>query len=251
MSVYATSDWHGYMGIYSEVKAFLEPDDVVYFLGDANDRGIDGYSLMKLIYDDPQFKYLKGNHEQMFIDVARSWKSSGLSDEQCYKFNTSSYRMIKNNQGVRTFDDWRKEGSPMQWPERLDLLPLYDVYTNKDGMRIFLSHAGCTLWQERGVEDGSITLFDDLLWSREHIYDEWDEQCPANFKIVHGHTPIPHLKEKLGDWSGPKIAPYWYADNHKCCLDQLTFSTGCTCLMDLDTFEYKIFRDPHIMEGFA
>ena len=100
MSRYATCDWHGYLGIYSEIKAFLQPDDIVYFLGDANDRGDHGYALMKLIYNDPQFKYLKGNHEQMFIDVARSWKNSGLTDEQCYKFNTSAYRMIKNNGGV-------------------------------------------------------------------------------------------------------------------------------------------------------
>lgn len=251
MSVYATSDWHGYMSIYSEVKAFLQPDDIVYFLGDANDRGVDGYALIKLIYNDPQFKYLKGNHEQMFVDVARSWKNSGLSDEQCYKFNTSAYRMIKNNQGVRTFDDWRKDGAPMDWVEKLDQLPLYEVYENKDGIKLFLSHAGCTLWQEKGVQDGTITLFDDLLWGREHIYDEWDEQCPSNFRIIHGHTPIPHLKERLGDWERNKIAPYWYADRHKCCLDQLSFSTGCACLMDLDTFEYKVFRDPSFIEGWV
>ncbi len=247
MARYATSDWHGLFGLYSEVKSSLQPEDVVYFLGDANDRGADGYELMKLIYNDAQFKYLKGNHEQMFVDVARSWKWSGLSDMQCYKFNTSACRMIKNNGGIRTFDEWRKDGAPMDWVDKIDQLPLYEVYENKDGIRLFLSHAGCTLWQEQGINDGTITLFDDLLWSREHIYDEWDEQCPANFRVIHGHTPIPHLKEKLADWSRLKIAPYWYADGHKCCLDQLTFSNGVVCLMDLDTFEFKLFQDPLFM----
>lgn len=249
MAVYATTDWHGYINIYSKIKAFLQPDDIVYFLGDANDRGPDGYALIKLIYNDPQFKYIKGNHEQMFVDVARSWKNSGLTDEQCYKFNTSAYRMIKNNGGVRTFDDWRKDGAPMEWPEKLDLLPLYDVYENKDGIKIFLSHAGCTLFQEQSVNDGTITLFDDLLWGREHIYDERDEQWPANYKIVHGHTPVELLKERLGIWESPKTAPYWYADDYKCCLDQRTFESGHACLMDLDTFEFKTFRDLSVFEN--
>lgn len=245
MSVYATCDWHGYLGIYSEIKAFLQPDDIVYFLGDANDRGDHGYALMKLIYNDSQFKYLKGNHEQMFIDVARSWKNSGLTDEQCYKFNTSAYRMIKNNGGVRTFDDWRKDGAPMEWPEKLDLLPLYDVYENKDGIKLFLSHAGCTLWQEKGVQDGTITLFDDLLWGREHIYDEWDEQCPSNYKVIHGHTPVPLLKERLCIFEPIKMGPYWYANDYKCCIDQRTAANGVACLLNLDTFEYKLFQDPN------
>lgn len=243
MARYACSDLHGFYNLYEQIKAFLNPDDIVYFLGDANDRGPDGWKLIKAIYDDPQFIYIKGNHEQMFIDVAHSWHNSGLTDMQAYKFNTHAYRMVKNNNGVRTFDDWRKEGAPMDWVEKLQKLPLYHVYENANGVKIFLSHAGCTLWQERNVQDGTITLFDDLLWSRDHIYDEWDEQCPAQYIVVHGHTPVPSLKEKLGDFGPIKVGPYWYADKHKCCLDQWTISTSCACLFDLDTFKHKMFRD--------
>ena len=244
MAVYACTDFHGYYGLLIEIMAYLKPGDEVYFLGDANDRGPHGWRLMKDIYNHPQFHYLKGNHEDMFVDAAYSWMSSGLTDMQVYKFNTHAYRMIRNNGGVRTFDDWRKEGAPVDWVEKIRDLPLYAVYENVNGIKIFLSHAGCTLWRKDGVEDGTITLFDDLLWSREHIHDEWDDQCPADYIVVHGHTPVPHLVERLGYWEPQKIAPYWYADKHKCCLDQLTVSTGCACLLNLDTFEHKVFKDP-------
>ena len=72
MAVYACTDFHGYYGLLIEIMAYLKPGDEVYFLGDANDRGPHGWRLMKDIYNQPQFHYLKGNHEDMFVDVAYS-----------------------------------------------------------------------------------------------------------------------------------------------------------------------------------
>ena len=73
MSVYALGDLHGHYEIYEKVKAMLKPEDTVYFLGDAGDRGPDSWKCIKAIYDDPQFIYIKGNHEDMlvkaFVDV--------------------------------------------------------------------------------------------------------------------------------------------------------------------------------------
>ena len=43
MAVYACSDIHGYYQIYEKIKSILKPDDCVYFLGDANDRGPDSW----------------------------------------------------------------------------------------------------------------------------------------------------------------------------------------------------------------
>lgn len=36
---YVISDIHGYYSIYEQVKNMLKPNDKVYFLGDAGDRG--------------------------------------------------------------------------------------------------------------------------------------------------------------------------------------------------------------------
>ena len=39
MATYAISDLHGRMDLFRQVKEFLQPEDVVYVLGDCGDRG--------------------------------------------------------------------------------------------------------------------------------------------------------------------------------------------------------------------
>ena len=43
MATFALSDIHGHYEIYEKVKAMLKPEDIVYFLGDAGDRGPDSW----------------------------------------------------------------------------------------------------------------------------------------------------------------------------------------------------------------
>ena len=71
MSVYALGDLHGHYEIYEKVKAMLKPEDTVYFLGDAGDRGPESWKCIKAIYNDPQFIYIKGNHEDMLLKSYR------------------------------------------------------------------------------------------------------------------------------------------------------------------------------------
>lgn len=65
VSVYAISDLHGMLCLYQEVKKFLKPEDKVYCLGDCGDRGPDPWETIKAVAADPQFIYIKGNHEDM------------------------------------------------------------------------------------------------------------------------------------------------------------------------------------------
>ena len=67
---YAVSDLHGYFNLYEQIKNFIQPEDKVIFLGDATDRGPQSLELAKTIYADPQFTYLKGNHEDMLVKTA-------------------------------------------------------------------------------------------------------------------------------------------------------------------------------------
>ena len=62
---FACSDLHGQLDLWKQIKSFLNPEDTVYFLGDAGDRGPDGWELIKAIANDSQVVYLKGNHEDM------------------------------------------------------------------------------------------------------------------------------------------------------------------------------------------
>ena len=47
MSVYCAADWHGNYWVWEKVKEILKPDDILCFLGDAADRGPDGWRIIK------------------------------------------------------------------------------------------------------------------------------------------------------------------------------------------------------------
>ena len=49
MAVYACSDLHGCMKFYKEIKKMLQPEDKVFFLGDAGDRGPEPWETIQAI----------------------------------------------------------------------------------------------------------------------------------------------------------------------------------------------------------
>ena len=58
MSVYAFSDLHGNGILWDKIKSFLGEDDKAYFLGDACDRGPDGWRILKEILADERIVFL-------------------------------------------------------------------------------------------------------------------------------------------------------------------------------------------------
>ena len=67
--VFASSDWHGCLDPAQKVLDFLQPDDKLYFIGDAIDRGPHGYQIMTKLLYDPRVIYIKGNHEEMMLEA--------------------------------------------------------------------------------------------------------------------------------------------------------------------------------------
>ena len=234
MARYALSDLHGRLDLFLKIKELLQPDDVVYFLGDAGDRGPHGWELIKQIYNDPQFVYLKGNHEDMLVEAMRaSVKKYGMWSKE--------YQLLNRNGGFMTFDDWLKDGAEQEWASRLDALPQHFEFINDKGQLILLSHAGYTPWAD--VDDPTKTddlRFFDLLWDRDHLLDDWDEQdCVKNSIVVHGHTTIKSLFRRLCIKADEiPWGVYWYCDNHKACIDNYSAMTGKACLLNLDTLDY-------------
>ena len=231
MATYACADLHGRLDLYLKIKKFLQPDDVVYFLGDAGDRGSDGWELIKTIYNDEQFIYMKGNHEDMLIKAMLSWKRNPY-------FASKEYKDLERNGGQKTLEDWLQDGKDFSWVEKLNALPLHLEYFNKNGIFMLLSHAGYTPWT---AEDNKrqILIPDpfNLLWNRDHFYDDWiDEDCFSNGIIVHGHTRIPSLMLRLCDKRKElPTGSYWYCNNHKVCIDNSAITTGVAILLNLDT----------------
>lgn len=235
MAVYACADLHGMMELYKQIKAFLKPDDIVYFLGDAGDRGPEPWEIIKTIYTDPQFIYLKGNHEDMLVGAMHDFLVDESYDENFY--------ILRQNGGGPTFESWQTESpdNQLKWKIRLDKLPIYAEYINKDGLLIMMTHAGFTPYYDS--ENNFYRPNDSkCIWDRNHFYHEaWPKEA-KNIIVVHGHTPTLLLAEAL-NLPNEEVEPgaIWYANNHKVDIDNGCFFTGCTCLLNLDTFDEEIF----------
>lgn len=237
MAVYACTDLHGRKDLLDKILEFLQPDDKVYFLGDAADRGKDGWEMIKIILNDNRFVYLKGNHEDMLVNAAkeyRKWTAKG-----------DHFSHLCMNGGKQTFYDMVEDEGWWNVIQRLDQLPTFAYHGNDLGYNIFLSHAGFTPWRDE--DDGSVYIpeDEDLIWNRDHyLEDHSDEELYPNAIAVHGHTPIPYIMDDLrlpdpGDLID--AGPLWYAHRHKVCLDCAAFATGAAFLLDLDTFDYHTF----------
>jgi hypothetical protein len=241
MSVYAMSDIHGRLDLYKQVKAFIKPEDIVYFLGDAGDRGPQPWETIKAIYNDPQFIYLKGNHEDMLV-------------ESFYGHMDEIYLCCMNG-GTDTRKGLMAEPDAEDWVAKLNNLPLEKEYTNEWNETIILCHAGYT-----PIEDNSAwPTRHELLWSREHFHDRW----PVGYedtRVVHGHTPIPYLINALNEfaewnnqealyksWDGGAL---WYEDGHKICIDCASAYYDCCVLLNLDDYTEHIFRGKDFKEKF-
>lgn len=239
---FACSDLHGMMSLYKQIKDFLKPDDIVYFLGDASDRGEENWNTLKKIMMDPQFIYLKGNHEDM---LQKTMKDFIVNGETGYR----NYSILTQNGGMTTYQGWLEEtnSDKILWYQRIANLPLWLTYDNKDGKKIFLSHAGFVFdIDEKG--EPIIPEAEDLLWDRSHYFCKTIHDIPKHWMMVHGHTPIEYLFQDLRLQFGKEETPepeypmaYWYDNHRKCCIDNGCFYTGTIVLLDLDTFEEHQF----------
>jgi calcineurin-like phosphoesterase family protein len=230
MSTYVVSDIHGVYPIFEQIKKFLKPEDKCYVLGDCADRASEGWKIIQEVIKDNRFIYLKGNHEQLLIDAADQYNLYG-------DYYSEDYYVLCSNGGEQTFLNWTYTPYRNEWLYKLKELPTQAKYINTSGKEILLSHAGYTPGKNEYEWD------EDLLWDRKHFTDEWDEEKYPNSIIVHGHTPTLYVDAELKKIRDKRIEPgaYWYCNDHKVCIDNGTFATGYSTLLDLDTFEEHIF----------
>lgn len=226
---YAISDLHGCYNIYEQVCAILEPDDIVYFLGDACDRGYNNWQLVKDIYNNPQWFYLKGNHEDLLV--------------KAYKYGETT--LWYYNGGYKTCEEIAASNDDInKWIEKLNGLPLMVIYQNTREEQILLSHSGFTLNRP----------YSDYIWDRSHIIEETWRGDWSTF-MIHGHTPIPIMVDDLNKKQHTKTlkpdnpCAYVYCHGHKINIDNGVFYTGYTVLYDLDEHTVTLLYDENIKRG--
>lgn len=154
------------------------------FVGDYIDRGPDSKGVIDLVLqisDVVDCVFLRGNHEQMLLDVqdgtnAILWMKNGaVQTMKSYKskvpkidFTSPHYHFYRNTELVQTWRDYVIVHGGM-----LSFVPIEDQIENEFGHSSF-------------------------LWEREHIHATefaWDK------KVVFGHTPVQnpiHDEHRIG-----------------------------------------------------
>lgn len=230
MEQFVFSDIHGNSKLFWQIYDWLNARPEYwrcYFLGDANDRGPDGYEIMKILLRDHRFVYIKGNHEDMFCKAARvlkSYKTVGADLWEIYQGYDEDVDICLRNDGIFTLNDWIKDGMPMSIIKELEQLPEHIEIVNDSGLTIDLSHAGHMIDES-----------DDFIWSRKHFLEKWDKGL-----MIHGHTPIHYLR-RLVDVSTKSMEPAFYKDGTKLDLDTACFSSGIINVVDLNTLKHTKF----------
>ena len=147
---YAISDVHAHTKTFEEFLEMLGPDDKVYFLGDAIDKGDGSLEVLKHVIKDKRFVFLMGNHEYMlysWLYYSRIYDTNkeSLSDEECEFYKTLSYSAFLDymmNDGWRTLVSYNFEGEDLKGEifRFLSHLPL-QVETNINGREFVFVHA--------------------------------------------------------------------------------------------------------------
>ena len=268
--VYCSADWHGCWNVAKKVIDFLQPDDTLYFLGDATDRGLDGVKILDALINRPNTYYIKGNHDDMMASclpyIIKDMHEFGYVEPEFYPdqtwFINGAWRTIEGGLLEQPIKKLYK------YKDFLNHLPTELKYESPMGHMVILEHAGYTPFD---IPHRS----HDPLWDREHFYDIWSgywglEKAypykPNKVYLVHGHTPVQYLKYYYGyrgeqpltkedliekrqflydDFkeNDPIIKPtvIRYCEGHKFDVDMCTITSNRIALMDLDTFEIIYF----------
>lgn len=244
MSQYACSDFHGRYDLAKLAISHLEPDDHLFYLGDAIDRGPRSLDALNLLINHPQVTFLLGNHEDMMLKVMTR-RETDIVKIDCYQYShVEAEQVWYNNGGTPTAEELinLRERAPKAFQTLMDKVSNAKrlcTYTNALGQHVVLSHAGFTPGKLNPDPD-------QQLWDRDHIFHGWDisEDWPQgpefeNTIIVHGHTPFWHFsRNKTLSLS----SPYWYCQNHKVCIDCWSAISGLAMMTNLDTWKNILLK---------
>ena len=219
MSAYCCSDLHGNKIIYDKIIDYVG-DNNLCILGDLCDRGPDGYDMIKDALSRSNITYIKGNHEELFVNAAQDII-------QCPEYWTTAVDQHVDNGGAPTLIKWIEDGRPTDILNQLKNLPEYTVYKNNKN-NILLCHSGSQ---------------NNWLWDRSHFYE--NEELPENLIIIYGHTPVNHMTAMANlPYANGKV--YWHNNHQKLNIDLETASSNKAALINLDTLEPIYFTEKGI-----
>ena len=235
------TDLHGRYDLWERIAADLQPDDELFFLGDAIDRGPDGIKIIQSMMNDSRVTFFLGNHkDMMYKAITGDPNEIVMIDSYEYTRDDVCYLWLRNH-GSPTLEAFQG----LTLSEKTDILDYLKysvndaVYPRSDGKRFILNHAGFTPGYESKTPD-------EQLWDRTHFAHPWSNNREDTV-IVHGHTPIPYVIMALKDF-GLEVSADWdeaspliYSGGHKICLDCMSFFTNNVVVYNLDDDTYQSY----------
>lgn len=116
--IYAVSDIHGDLAMYSHIVNMLKDNDTLYIIGDVIDRGSSGIAILRDIMKRTNVELLLSNHEWMLLqsllladeDIMGTWlsKKNGeqiIIDNQKFVLVHGCY--LEGIENVKQFEDTR------------------------------------------------------------------------------------------------------------------------------------------------
>ena len=263
--IFYFTDIHGMYDLYHAIMSYCkeqDPDAMIIFGGDACDRGRDGYKIMKELLNNWNVVYLKGNHEDMFVqaacEVLKYFKMRNKNEQQVKAAlystmgldNYKSIQLALYNGGLQTLTDWILDGQSVSFIDKIDNLPLTFSIGTYD-----FCHAGSTYSAFKKAADAEynnkeVDSFSEtsLLWDRTALNIGW----APNRACIFGHTPVPHVLEATGlIWEKDvDILPYKYIgkevpelNGEKICMDTAAAYFGNAYVLNVLTMQAQGFED--------
>lgn len=209
---YIISDIHGCRAQFHALleKIPLRPEDTLYVLGDAMDRGPEPIRVIRDIMAMDNAVYILGNHDRMMLTVLDRLLVE-LTEESAAKLSPDDLQVYFNwmqNGGGVTLQQFRKL-PPSQQEEIREYLRCAELYTTieHDGKLYVLVHAGILGFDpNKELDEYEPEAF---LWDRP---DYSSPLFPGNrIFLVTGHTPTPLIRRDRA----PKI----YAEHNHIAID--------------------------------
>ena len=215
---YCISDVHDHL---DQLQAFLndiDEDDVVYFLGDAVDKGPYPCSCLLLLLEDPRIKALLGNHDYMmyrFLLARKEAQKDGWNWTP--EMQRRGRQWLDYNYGDNTLDAFDKFDDETQrkiisYFENAKLI-YPDVEVN--GKHFVLVHAypwrmvysniepptGPLTVKDAGLND---EIINDYVWERPD-FPLWDKILIKGKTIITGHTMTRYITNSYHSSKPDKI----------------------------------------------
>lgn len=172
--IWVVGDIHGCFNLLKRNMYRIDFDkekDLLISVGDLIDRGDQNVECLDLI-NERWFRAVRGNHEQMAIDVVMH-----KGNRDCWLANGGFWFLsIDPDEAIRT-------ATNISYAEMLPLI----IEVNAGGKKTVISHAD---YPSDEYEFGKPVDEQYVIWSRERIGDENVREIKGADLFLFGHTPM-------------------------------------------------------------